>query len=292
MITLYNADCEGQLRAMPSVHCIFADPPDNIALDYDEYKDRKPDHEYLADMMRWLDTATQKASTVWWSFNARWTIEMGVIAQAIKSKWGGQLEAKTMVQVFTFGQHNPHDFGNNHRPLWRFQHASGQRNMDAIRVPSWRQLNGDKRADPRGRVPGDVFETNETGAAYAAVGSWLSAALDDPTVCDEMKRDIEAWFNTWPGDVFDYPRVVGTGKQRRKWHPTQLNEDLVERAIVSATQPGEVVCDMFAGTGTTLRVAERVGRHAIGIEFSLDYCRRIAEEMKLTEVRDGIWQRT
>lgn len=29
---------------------------------------------------------------------------------------------------------------------------------DAIRIPSWRQLNGDKRADPRGRVPGDVFD--------------------------------------------------------------------------------------------------------------------------------------
>ena len=27
-----------------------------------------------------------------------------------------------------------------------------------------------------------------------AVGSWLSAALDDPKVCAEMKADINAWF--------------------------------------------------------------------------------------------------
>lgn len=27
------------------------------------------------------------------------------------------------------------------------------------------------------------------------VGSWLSAALDDPKVCDEMKADIRAWFD-------------------------------------------------------------------------------------------------
>jgi hypothetical protein len=26
------------------------------------------------------------------------------------------------------------------------------------------------------------------------LGSWLSAALDDPNVCAEMKADIEAWF--------------------------------------------------------------------------------------------------
>ena len=27
-----------------------------------------------------------------------------------------------------------------------------------------------------------------------SIGSWLSAALDDPNVCAEMKADIEAWF--------------------------------------------------------------------------------------------------
>lgn len=28
-----------------------------------------------------------------------------------------------------------------------------------------------------------------------AIGVWLSAALDDPDVCDEMKRDIREWFD-------------------------------------------------------------------------------------------------
>jgi len=26
------------------------------------------------------------------------------------------------------------------------------------------------------------------------IGTWLSAALDDPLVCEEMKADIRAWF--------------------------------------------------------------------------------------------------
>lgn len=30
-----------------------------------------------------------------------------------------------------------------------------------------------------------------------ALGAWMSAALDDPRVCDQMKRDIEAWFSTF-----------------------------------------------------------------------------------------------
>ena len=33
-----------------------------------------------------------------------------------------------------------------------------------------------------------------------ALGSWMSAALEDPKVCDEMKRDIKTWM-----DSFQYP---------------------------------------------------------------------------------------
>ena len=54
--------------------------------------------------------------------------------------------------------HTDH-MGNNHRPLWRLMHKNtAVLYPDQIRVPSWRQENGDKRADPRGRVPGDVFD--------------------------------------------------------------------------------------------------------------------------------------
>jgi len=28
------------------------------------------------------------------------------------------------------------------------------------------------------------------------IGKWLSAALEDPNVCDEMKADIVAWFTS------------------------------------------------------------------------------------------------
>lgn len=31
-------------------------------------------------------------------------------------------------------------------------------------------------------------------AANERLGSWMSAALDDPGVCAEMKADIAAWF--------------------------------------------------------------------------------------------------
>lgn len=37
-----------------------------------------------------------------------------------------------------------------------------------------------------------------------ALGKWLAAALDDSTVCDEMKADIRAWF-----DQFNREFVIG-----------------------------------------------------------------------------------
>jgi DNA modification methylase len=183
---------------------------------------------------------TEQADTVWLSFNAKWTIEMGIIAGKIRDAIP-HLEIKPCVQTFTFGQHNQYDFGNNHRPLWRFRHRDASIYPDQIRIESERQKMGDKRADPRGRVPGDVF---------------------------------------------DFPRVVQNSRQRRKWHPTQLYEGLVERCIKSCTQEGDVVIDPFAGTGTTLRVCKSINRSCVTMDLSKFYCQQIADEHNL-EIRSA-----
>ena len=36
---------------------------------------------------------------------------------------------------------------------------------------------------------------HEAVMASIKIGGWLSAALDDPAVCDAMKADIERWFS-------------------------------------------------------------------------------------------------
>jgi DNA modification methylase len=80
--------------------------------------------------------------------------------------------------------------------------------------------------------------------------------------------------------------VVGNSKQRRKWHKTQLNEGLVERCIKSCTQPGDIVIDPFAGTGTTLRVCKSIDRSCVTMDLSRTYCQRIADEHNL-EIRSA-----
>jgi len=248
---LYHGDCLDVLPILEDVECIFADPPDNIDLGYGEYKDKMPDDEYVCLLANWVDCFVNTARTTWVSFNVKWYIEMAIIASSIQARNPG-ITVKPMVQTFTFGQHNSYDFGNNHRPLWRFKWRDAGLYPEQIKVPSWRELHGDKRAKKGGRVPGDVFQ--------------FPAEIPEELV---------------PDDVFNFSRVVGNAKQRRSWHPTQLHEGLVERCVKSCTAEGDLVVDPFAGTGTTMRVCKRIKRACVTTDVDRGYCEKIAEENSL-----------
>jgi hypothetical protein len=222
---------------------IFADPPDNIGLGYDACNDKLSRRDYHRLLQDILDFSREKCEILWISFNAVHLPLMGRLVDDFVDFWDGW-EFKPGVQVFTFGQHNKHDLGNNHRPLWRLMHKDAELYPDAIRVPSWRQLHGDKRANPKGRVPGDVF---------------------------------------------DFPRVVGNSKQRRRWHPTQLHEGLYERCVKLSCSPDDSICDIFAGTGTLGRVCKETGNPCTLIEMDSNYCEKIALEHDLQYVSDGPW---
>jgi DNA modification methylase len=61
------------------------------------------------------------------------------------------------------------------------------------------------------------------------------------------------------------PSRIGADRGIR--HDVSYPEELVEFFLNEFTQPGDLVLDPFAGFGTTLFVAERMGRRAIGVEL-------------------------
>lgn len=82
------------------------------------------------------------------------------------------------------------------------------------------------------------------------------------------------------GDVWQINRVCGTFHERVRGVPTQLPEALVERIILTSSNAGDSVLDPFAGSGTTLAVAKRLGRNATGIELNPSYAEIATRRME------------
>lgn len=74
----------------------------------------------------------------------------------------------------------------------------------------------------------------------------------------------------WPtvGDVWTDIKPLQAASAERLGYPTQKPEALLERILRSASQTGDVVLDPFCGCGTTIAVAEQLGRKWIGIDIS------------------------
>ena len=60
-------------------------------------------------------------------------------------------------------------------------------------------------------------------------------------------------------------------RRDRDYHPCQLPEALMERIIRLSTNPGDVVLDGLAGTGTTAVVAAKLGRRYVAIDLDEEY---------------------
>ncbi len=68
-------------------------------------------------------------------------------------------------------------------------------------------------------------------------------------------------------DYWDIPSLNNMAKERNGY-PTQKPEALLERIIRSSCPEGGLVLDPCCGSGTTLAVAERLGRKWVGIDMS------------------------
>ena len=68
------------------------------------------------------------------------------------------------------------------------------------------------------------------------------------------------------GSVWDLPYIHPLAHERTGY-ATQKPESLLEKIIESSSEPGDLVADFFCGSGTTLAVAEKLGRKWIGSDL-------------------------
>ncbi len=121
------------------------------------------------------------------------------------------------------------------------------------------------------------------------MGDWAANRLAKLSQTDKIRDDsnVGSGFgknvSNWVGRTKAYPTNVlhlATECSNKK-HSAVFPEQLPSWFIKLFTQPGDIVLDPFAGSGTTLVAARKLHRKSIGIEINLDYC--IQAEARLNE---------
>jgi DNA modification methylase len=81
-------------------------------------------------------------------------------------------------------------------------------------------------------------------------------------------------------DVFDRTewKAMGTKGSFTRAFPPKMVEDLL-----SCFPDSKMVLDPFAGSGTVLEVAERMGKDSIGIELEPEHCKMIESRLNSRE---------
>lgn len=77
------------------------------------------------------------------------------------------------------------------------------------------------------------------------------------------------WFEWKRDSAKDVPKI----------HPTQKPVNVISRLIEIFTDPGDVVIDPCAGSGSTLRAAKELGRSCYGFEINKGFYNRAINEM-------------
>jgi site-specific DNA-methyltransferase (adenine-specific) len=103
-----------------------------------------------------------------------------------------------------------------------------------------------------------------------------------------LYRDKLPKFNNDGQMIFNWFYWARDGKDIPKIHPTQKPVKVLKQLIKIFTDPGDVVIDPCAGSGTTLRACMELGRHSYGFEIVKDFYRKAQEEMISHEETDQL----
>ena len=275
---IYNLDCIAGMGQLPagSVDLAFADPPFNIGYEYDVYDDRRAADEYLAWSKQWIEgviRALKPTGAFWLAIGDEFAAELKVLA----TRDLGLHCRSWVVWFYTFGVHCKNKFTRSHAHIFHFVKDPKKFtfNDGAVRVPSARELvYGDKRADPKGRIPDDTWMM--APVLPPEVPTRDGFVLRPQDIAERFPPDSDTWY---------FSRVAGTFNERRGWHGCQMPEQLLGRIIRACSHEGELVLDPFGGSGTTLAVAKKLGRRYVGYELSPEYAANI--ESRLSEINVG-----
>ena len=235
-------NCLDEMEKMGSMQydLTFADPPFNIGQDYTGYEDTKEERDYHL----FIGSAiTQMAKVTKSILCLHGHDDLAVLYLKYMHRFRGFKRIAWINWHYRFGQCQRSNWIDSrcHLLVYSRQRKGYTWNPDEVLVDSDRVAQGDKR----------IAETENGGSRLP--------------------------FTVWgvPSDGDNWGRIQGNNKERVSRrngysadHPNQLPEVYLERILRAYTNPGDLVLDPFAGTGTTATVAQALGRDCVTIDVS------------------------
>lgn len=195
---IYHGDCVKLLghATQTKARLIFADPPFNIGYEYDDYDDRRDHDQYVDWTEQWM-AACRSVLTPDGSFYIAIGDEHAADVRQIGRKLGLTLR-NWIIWHYTFGQQTKRMFARAHAHILYFVVDPTDfvfNDMD-IRVPSARQLvYNDSRADPRGKLPDDVWRYSRVCGTFKERVKWHNCQMPLKLLARIIKASSD------PGDI-------------------------------------------------------------------------------------------
>ena len=106
---------------------------------------------------------------------------------------------------------------------------------------------------------------NEEGFRTASKHVWDPVTGKAQRLRDENGKIV--YFEVTENKADNFIELPALRGDKKVGYPTQKHEDLLERIIKASSNEGDLIADFFAGSGTTLAVAEKLGRKWIGSDL-------------------------
>ena len=248
--TLYHGDCRALLAqiAPESAQLIVTSPPYNIGKRYEK---RRALDDYLREQDEVIglcvERLTEGGSICWQVGNhiagPNEVLPLDIALYPSFASRGLKLRNR-IVWHFEHGLHCSRRLSGRYETiLWFTKGDSYTFNLDPIRVAQ--------------KYPGKkAFKGPRTGQL----------------TCHPLGKN--------PGDVWIIPNVKHNHVEKTD-HPCQFPVELVERLVLSLTNPGDLVIDPYIGVGTTAIAAVRHGRRAAGADTVQEYLETARSRLRL-----------
>lgn len=170
----------------------------------------------------------------------------------------------------------------------RFKDAQGTVGTRGIVEPRRYKpiLGDDKPFNPRHlldlNIPSIIFGANNFSHELPNNSKWLVwFKKSNLNIKRNNFSDVElCWTNlkgkacylyhhTWSGMLREGNR---NEELIERVHPTQKPVGLLEQIILEFTEPGDIILDLYGGSGSTLIACEKTDRKCFMMELSSDYC--------------------